>query len=418
MCNPRARVAALALAAGLLLGADLHVWVDEEGRTHLTDDAATIPPGAGRLGEPGELTALWDGDVLGAPLRTPPGATSSDDDRTTRALAGAVEDLRRGETARATAALHHVLVREPKRPEAHFYLALLEGRRGHLDLAEAHLLAFLGAAGDRFEPWRASAKRRLQQLADERRLMESPAAGELRLVAVEHTAFRIQADAALLEAGGAEFARTAARTLEDVRALVEGALGVRPAEPMGVVLYGRPSYLRTHGSRFSFQTVGFFDGRIHVVSAAHPAGELRALLAHEYAHALFREQTGSDQPYWLNEGLAERMGRRSQQRTAVTHDERARLRSAIEQGHWLPLRRLAPNFSGLSDEQARLAYSIAAFAADWFDRHTEPRDRVRLLQLLGEGKADDEALSASIGMNTDALDAALRREVAGLLAGG
>jgi hypothetical protein len=59
---------------------------------------------------------------------------------------------------------------------------------------------------------------------------------------------------------------------------------------MGVVFYGKASYNRAHRHRFTFQTVGFFDGRIHVVSAAHPAGELRALLFHEYVHAIYRER--------------------------------------------------------------------------------------------------------------------------------
>src|SRR5258705_6377089 len=116
--------------------------------------------------------------------------------------------------------------------------------------------------------------------------MTSSRAGELRLVGLAHPDFLIQADEALLAAGSSDFARTVARYLDDVRSFVGGQLGTWPAQPMGVVLYGRASYLKTHGNRFSFQTVGFFDGRIHVVSAAHPAGELRSLLVHEYTHAL------------------------------------------------------------------------------------------------------------------------------------
>ena len=74
---------------------------------------------------------------------------------------------------------------------------------------------------------------------------------------------------------------------------------------MGVVFYSKAAYIQAHRHRFSFETIGFFDGQIHVVSAAHPAGELRSLLFHEYSHAVFREKTGGDRPYWFNEGLAE-----------------------------------------------------------------------------------------------------------------
>ncbi|MEN8161097.1 MAG: septation protein IspZ, partial [Myxococcota bacterium] len=312
--------------------------------------------------------------------------------------------------------LNEVLRHEPSRPEAHFVLAILEGRRGHLDRAETHLTRFLGAAGDRFPTWRASAERRLAQLEDERRLMRSALAGELRLVDLAHPDFRIQADQALLETGSGDFARTVARYLDDVRGFVGAKLASVPSEPMGVVLYGKASYLKTHGHRFSFQTVGFFDGRIHVVSAAHPKGELRSLLIHEYTHALFREQTGGDRPYWLNEGLAEWIERASQARPPLSREERSSLRVAIEEGHWLSLRRLAPSFAGLGNGEARLAYTVSTAAADWLLRHTDAAGRSQLLALLGEGRTDDEALVRVLGIGTMDIDAALRNEILGQFA--
>jgi hypothetical protein len=399
-----------ALLAPLLLGAELHVWVDEHGGTHVTDDPALVPKGR-EASDPGELRELWGGDALGEPLPPTIGGSSSDADRQVRTLRAALDDLQRGETARAAVLLDEVLRQEPDRAEAHFVLAILEGRRGHLDQAEVHLRAFLAAAGDRFDAWRASAERRLAQLEDERRLMSSSQAGALRLVDLAHPDFRIQADEALLSAGNSDFAITVARYLDDVRAFVGEKLGTVPAEPMGVVLYGRAAYLKAHGHRFSFQTVGFFDGRIHVVSAAHPAGELRSLLVHEYTHALFREQTGGDQPYWLNEGLAEWIERASQARPALSRDERNQLRAAIEDGNWLPLVRLAPSFSGLTDDEARLAYASSTAAADWLLRHADAKGRARLLKLLGEGRTADEALLSVLHRDTDAIDQAVRAEI-------
>ena len=413
------RRAALLLACALVVplrgAAELHVFVDEQGVTHVTDDPRSVPKGQAAT-DPGELRTLWGGERLGEPLPRALGGSSSAADRQLRALRSALDDLERGETARAGVQLREVLRQEPGRPEAHFVLAILEGRRGHLDQAETHLRSFLASAGDRFEGWRASAERRLGQLEDERRLMRSSEAGELRLVDLAHSDFRIQADQALLSTGSADFARTIARYLDDVRSFVGEKLGSVPAEPMGVVLYGRASYLKAHGHRFSFQTVGFFDGRIHVVSAAHPAGELRSLLVHEYTHALFREQTGGDRPYWLNEGLAEWIERASQARPPLSRDERSRLRAAIEEGRWLPLRRLAPSFSGLGDGEARIAYAISTAAADWLVRHCDAAARARLLQALGEGQPDDDALRAALGRDTDAIDAAVRAEIRGQFA--
>jgi len=404
------------LVVPLLAAGDLRVWVDREGQTHITDDPGKVPSDVRAVQRPEEVRALWEtSGVEGPVLQTPPGASGSAEDRLVRSLRDAVQDLGRGETRRAAAALRAILREHPSRPEPHFYLALLEGRRGHLDRAESHLRTFLSVAGEGFDAWRASAEQRLARLDDERRLMESPGAGALRLVDLAHAHFRIQADAALLATGGTELARTVARYLDDARAQVGARLGVFPAEPTGVVLYGRAAYVKAHAQRFSFQTVGFFDGRIHVVSKAHPAGELRTLLFHEYTHALFREQTGSDRPFWLNEGLAELYERASQQRPPLSRGERARLHAALEAGQWLPLARLAPSFGGLDQAEARVAYAEAAAAADWIERHSDRAARARLMRRLGEGWADDAALREAIGLDTAGLDRALRAELGGPL---
>jgi len=404
---------AVLLLAPLSARADLHVWVDADGTTHITDDLEKIPPERrdATVERVEELRSLWDDGVTGPPLVTPRGASSSEEDRVLRQLRGAVDDLARGETARAMATLQGVLERLPSHPEAHWYLALLEGRRGHLDAAEQHLLAFLSAAGEEYEGLRASARKRLVRLEDERRLMDVPAAGAIRLVDQESEFFRVHYHDALLRANSSGFMRTVLRYLGDARAALGRQLGVFPDEPTGVVLYGRAAYLRAHGHRFSFQTVGFFDGRIHVVSRAHPAGELRTLLFHEYTHALFREQTAGDRPFWLNEGLAELSERASNRLAPLTRGERARLRRAIDADEWISLRRIAPSFGGLDDAQARLAYLISTAAAAWVETHSDRESRARLLGRLGEGWTDDAALIEAVGMDTEGVDAALRSEI-------
>jgi hypothetical protein len=409
----RPALAALLLAAAAPAGAELLVWIDAEGRTHVTDDAASIP--ADRRATAGsatlELRSLWDDGLAGPPLETPPGASGSEADRAARLLRGALEDLGRGETARAAAALAQVLRDDPARAEAHWYQALLEGQRGRLDASEEHLRAFLQSAGDRFEPWRRAAGARLARLADERRLL-APSDGALRLVALESPHFRLQLDEALRQRGDPDLPRRVLGYLDEARAAGLARLGLVPSEPTAVVLYGRAAYLRANGHRFSFQTVGFFDGRIHVASAAHPAGELRSLLYHEYVHALFREAAGGDRPFWLNEGLAELVERASKALPASTRSERARAHQHALAGTWIPLRRLAPSFAGLGDAEARLAYLEATAAAAWIEARTDAPARARLLRILGAGKSDDEALRATIGLDTRGLDAALRRELA------
>ena len=406
----RLLLSALLLASAA--AAEPWVWVDKQGVTHIADDPAAVPESVRQPGAQDReaLRDLWD-DVRG-PLDSPPGdGTGRAQERTLRLIRGAVSDLQRGETARAQVALESVLRDEPGQPEAHWYLALLERQRGRYDSAQAHLEAFLASAGDSLEPWRSSAQRRLAALADERRLSEPlTEAAATDFVGLSAPHFRVHYDAALGRASR-DYARTVLSYLEEARESASERLGVLPREAMGVVFYGKAAYLQAHRHRFSFQTVGFFDGRIHVVSAGHPAGELRALLFHEYTHAVFRERTGGDRPYWLNEGLAEVAERASHSRLRLTRSELVSLRGRIDEGRWIPLRRLAPSFSGLDDTDARAAYLEAMAAAYWIEARTDRAQRARLLARLGEGVRDDDALRETLGLDTDGIDAALRERV-------
>jgi tetratricopeptide (TPR) repeat protein len=400
----------LVLATAFALGAtaaraELSIWVDADGATRVTDGAGIGVPAS----DVDALRALWDGtsggEVAGA------SDTSDDQDRTRRILRTALDDLRRGETARAAAALEGVLRAEPGRPEAHFYLALLDRQRGRFADAEAHLRAFLAHAGSDLEAWRPSAERRLRALETERRLAEEGLrTGEARFVRVPAEHFHVEFDAELA-AGSADYGEEVVRFLDDSRREVGGMLGVFPAEPTAVVLYSRSAYVQAHRERFSFQTVGFYDGRIHVVSAAHPAGELRALLFHEYTHALFQERVGAHRPFWLNEGWAELAEQLALGRPALTRSERSQLRGAIGEGRWIPLGRLAQSFAGLGDAEARLAYLESTAAAAWIAARTRPADRARLLDHLGAGATPDVALLAVVGADTQGVDAAVRSEI-------
>jgi len=408
----RARALALAIAAMValaLFAADqTRVWVDERGVTHLSNDPQASSAAHTATGVE-ELESLWQG-----PLGDEPPVRSGGDreeERTRRLLEGAVADLRRGENARAAVAFQSILRDQPTRPEPHWYLAMLDRHRGRYDSAEAHLRAFLAASGDDFESWRASALRRLGELDDERRASDPSRASDPAGWSTRAGAnFRLAIDPAL-GAGAASFADTVLLYLEQARDAALARLGAAPDEPMSVVLYGRAAYDRENADRFSFRTVGFFDGRMHVVSAAHPAGELRALLFHEYVHAVFRSLTGGDQPYWLNEGLAELSERESRAQPGLTRTERSLLYRRQQAGAWISLRRLAPNFAGLSDEEARAAYLQAAAAASWIEAHSDRAARGKLLALLGEGRSDDEALRAALGLDTAAIEAELLRDI-------
>lgn len=392
--------------------AELYVWVDAEGQTHVSDDPKAVPSDAASLpGSSGAVGDLWGGKVVGPPPRAAGRDRSESERRADLLVGGALDDLRRGETARAAASLEGVLRLEPGNPEAHWYLALLDRQRGRLGAAQRHLEAFLAHAGDSHEAFRASAERRLAALRDEHRLSEEQSrSGPLRLVAAQSPHFRVRYDARLGEASP-DYARTVLRYLEEAYRDVVARLGVAPGEPTGVVLYGKAAYLAAHQHRFSFPTVGFFDGRIHVASAAHPAGEMRSLLFHEFTHAVFAERTGGDRPFWLNEGLAELAERASRGERGVSRSERALLRRRIDAGEWIALERLAPGFGGLDEASARIAYLEATAAASWVESHAGAAGMGALLDAIAAGQDFDAALRRAIDADTSKLGAILRREI-------
>ncbi len=425
----------LLLALAGPAAAKTYVWIDDDGITHVTDDLSAVPPESrGRLVPEGEARSqLWEDGFAGPPPPETHDGTHSDADRARRLVQGALGDLRRGETTRAAAALEAALRLAPATAEAHWYLALLAQQRGHFGAAETHLRDFLATAGEELAPWRASAERRLAGLSDEQRLATPrPGGAQLELFEKAYGHFRLELDPALMRSDP-DYLETVLRYLEEARVFGLAQLGVEPAEATGIVLYGKAAYLQAHRHRFSFQTVGFFDGRIHVVSAAHPAGELRALLFHEFTHALFRERTGSDRPYWLNEGLAELAGRAARSQPGLSRSERERLRSAIDDDRWVPLAKLSAGFAGLSDAAARAAYLQSTAAAAWIVAHTDAPQRAELLRRLGAARnddgapaatapsgertsrdparAEDEALRAVLGRDTAGIDSAVRQEI-------
>ena len=403
------------LASSLFLGvhasAEIRVWVDDRGVTHFSDDPEAGPGQANAVDESEveTLRAVWDDGLVGPTVS--PGEASFGKDRVNRLLRGALADLKRGEVARADSTLRGVLRLDARRAEAHWYLAVLARARGRFTTAEHHLRRFLDSAGPNLEAWRAKAVERLAAIEDERRLADPEhLEGPLELESIRDEHFRVQVDARLGEVAN-DYASRVLDYLRDARTDVSSSLGVAPLEPLGVVLYGRAAYVRAHAHRFSFQTIGFFDGRIHVASPAHPTESLRGVLFHEYTHAVFREVTGGDRPYWLNEGLAEQIERRSRNLAVSTRSERAALRANIEMDAWIPLSSIAESFSGLGDDEARNAYLQSVVTIGFIHAKTDVAERRRLLELIGGGFSVDQALHQVMGLDTEGVDAAIRAEI-------
>ena len=89
------------LACSLVFAApaspETHIWVDANGITQFTDDPDGIPPGVDSTAisdmDATDLGGLWD-SVVGPPLNAHPQARGGDD-RTSRIVRGAAEDIER-----------------------------------------------------------------------------------------------------------------------------------------------------------------------------------------------------------------------------------------------------------------------------------------------------------------------------------
>ena len=277
----------------------------------------------------------------------------------------------------------------------------------------SHLRAFLAAAGDRFDAWRASAERRLAQLEDERRLMSSePGAARSAWWISRTRTSASRRTTALLAAGNSDFAVTVARYLDDVRAFVGdklghgagGADGRRALRPRRVPEGARPPLQLPDGRLLR---------RTHPRGVGGASGRRAALVARARVHARAVPRADRRRPALLAQRRAggagssapRRRGPRSRGTSATSCARRSKTAS------WLPLARLAPSFSGLTDDEARLAYASSTAAADWLLRHADAKGRARILKLLGEGRTADEALLSVLHRDTDAIDQAVRAEI-------
>ena len=406
LLTPRsAGLGLLLLFVALLLPGRVAIWLDEHGRATLTNRLEPPPEGAIRL-SPEELRLEWEGSLLGQPLAG--GSDSStEEDRFTRALLSARDDLRRGEVATGLRSLRRLHREHPERPEPAWLLAQAERRRGRLEPARDALDAALSLAAAMPPSWREAAEALRGEIDAE--LAHAHRAyvdgGEIRLQQGQHFVLAYDHQFA-----GRQFGERALEILERVRGRARASLGRTLARNLEVRVYTRAQYLESYQHRFGFATVGFYDGAIHVVSARHPRDDLYALLLHEYVHAVFEESLGSHRPFFLNEGIADSEEERARGRGQLSRSEWRRLLDALRGRTWIRLDSLVRGFGGLEGKRALLAY-LESRAAVGLIEERHPGAVGRWLERCGRGEPWERALRAETGWDTAGLERALIEDV-------
>lgn len=397
-------IALLLLIVAAFLPNEVAVWVDREGQTWLTDRELT-DPGAERV-SPEDLAIHWNGHRTGDPL--PRGTRSSnEDDRYLSAVLSARADVERGDLQIALRALRRLLREQPTRPEAALLLAQVERHRGRLEPAREALDAVLSTASRVPDRWRDAATRERAEIDQELVLAKARDGQTWETHSHESRNFLVTFDH---QFAGRAYGEQVVEVLEQARAAMHVQMGRTLTRPLEVRLYTRAHYLEAYQHRFGFATVGFYDGAIHVVSAKRPRNELYALLVHEYVHALFKEATGSHQPFFLNEGIADRAEEAARGRKQLSREEWRRLVDALRNDEWIPLESLVQGFSGLKGAQALLAYLESRATIELIEGK-RPGAVAAFLDGCAAGEGWQKALREATGWDARGLEVALQDEV-------
>ncbi len=188
---------------------------------------------------------------------------------------------------------------------------------------------------------------------------EREAAADQGTQALESTRFSLRFETLVMST---DVARGLSGVLEQELSRISLDLGCQTAERLSATAQSREAYLKATGA--AEWSGGQFDGRIRVavIEDGGAGAETRKRFAHELVHACL---AGTGRwPAWLHEGLAQRLSGE-----ILTPEARAEVRAAAINGTLPRLNQMNQNWSLLSADHARLAYSSALYAVELFYLH-------------------------------------------------
>ena len=208
--------------------------------------------------------------------------------------------------------------------------------------------------------------------------------------------------------GSDDFGRRALKIAEDGIEKSSTLLGVTEEEPVDFFIYADETAFREALGPSTRENVGGqADSEIRTLFALIPPSQIddawvETVIPHELTHLVF--DTAVRNPYhypprWLNEGLA------VYESEGYPPDYRSAVGSAASDGTLIPLSGIAGQFP-TSEDRFRLAYGESVSAVDFFIRTYGQDALVKLISSYADGRTDDAAFSAAIGVDVDAFEAA------------
>ncbi|MCP4717580.1 MAG: hypothetical protein GY868_20860 [Deltaproteobacteria bacterium] len=207
---------------------------------------------------------------------------------------------------------------------------------------------------------------------------------------------------------------------DDVGAILQQAyndigrdVDLYPNGAIQVIIYPRSS--RNQLTYFPDWAAGIYDGKIRIGEDLwHRRTYLRAVLYHEYTHALVHIISGNTAPLWLNEGLAEYEARRFHS-AAKRRQRRQLLAEATGQNKLLPIAQLnsmsLAAMSRMSPQMIPLVYAQSeSFVTFLIERYCL-YDLVHILRLLGTGTSLQDALQTVFYDNLHTLESEWREKL-------
>ena len=185
-------------------------------------------------------------------------------------------------------------------------------------------------------------------------------------------------------------------------------LGVEEDEPIDFFVYAdREAFYDALGPATRENVGGQANSEIRTLFAHIPPSQLddpwvEVVIPHEMVHLVF--DTAVQNPYhfpprWLNEGLATYLSE------GYDADKRGVVEEAVSDGSIIPLAGLTGQFP-TAGARFLLAYAESVSAVDYLIRTYGQESLVTLITSYADGRSDDEAFEAAIGIDVTAFDAA------------